>query len=247
MVTDPSQHRPYSQPHRLVRGSAGQRPQIPQQCQKLLQPRYAPRSDALCRQYGLSVIETERSQQSSQPYAEWQAGQTGQPTWRSLIRQDVDDAINRSLTWRQFVQAMELKGTQCGSTANTRFCSRQTKPDRCGSKPWASDTLRRLSATESCIRDGGIQRVNESRSSGLAACTGTYRKARKLTGLRACIIDTCTNWARCPASRSAPRYGRAAGHSQFGQAHPADGIFVSPRNQYSGAVGYLPARHRNRQ
>src|SRR5699024_2713882 len=48
------------------------------------------RSDALCRQYGLSVIETERSQQSSQPYAEWQAGQTGQPTWRSIIRQDVD-------------------------------------------------------------------------------------------------------------------------------------------------------------
>ena len=68
------------------------------------------RSDALCRQYGLSVIETERSQQSSQPYAEWQAGQTGQPTWRSLIRQDVNDAINRSLTWRQFVRAMEEKG-----------------------------------------------------------------------------------------------------------------------------------------
>ena len=68
------------------------------------------RSDALCRQYGLSVIETERSQQSSQPYAEWQAGQTGQPTWRSIIRQDVDDAIARSLTWRQFVQAMEQKG-----------------------------------------------------------------------------------------------------------------------------------------
>ena len=68
------------------------------------------RSDALCRQYGLSVIETERSQQSSQPYAEWQAGQTGRLTWRSLIRQDVDDAIARSLTWRQFVRAMELKG-----------------------------------------------------------------------------------------------------------------------------------------
>ena len=68
------------------------------------------RSDALCRQYGLTVIETEKSRQSSQPYAEWQAGRTGQPTWRSLIRKDVDDAIARSLTWRQFVQAMERKG-----------------------------------------------------------------------------------------------------------------------------------------
>src|SRR5699024_10997266 len=39
---------------------------------------------------------------------------------------------------------------------------------------------------------------------------------------------------------AAPPLRCAAGYSQFGQAHPADGIFVSPRNRYSGAVGYLP-------
>ena len=93
------------------------------------------RSDALCRQYGLSVIETERSQQSSQPYAEWQAGQTGQPTWRSIIRQDVDDAIARSLTWRQFVQAMEQKGYTMQFNRKYPILQPPDKPGRFDSRP----------------------------------------------------------------------------------------------------------------
>ena len=46
----------------------------------------------------------------AKPYAEWLAEKNGQPTWRTAIRQDVDEAIQQSLTWRQFLSAMERKG-----------------------------------------------------------------------------------------------------------------------------------------
>ena len=36
--------------------------------------------------------------------------ENNQPTWRTAIRQDVDEAIQQSLTWRQFLSAMERKG-----------------------------------------------------------------------------------------------------------------------------------------
>ena len=67
-------------------------------------------SDALCRKYKLSVIDTENSNHVAKPYAEWMAEKNGQPTWRTAIRQDVDDAIQQSLTWRQFLGALEQKG-----------------------------------------------------------------------------------------------------------------------------------------
>ena len=67
-------------------------------------------SDELCRKYKLSVIDTENSHHVAKPYAEWLAEKNNQPTWRTAIRQDVDDAIRQSLTWRQFLGALEHKG-----------------------------------------------------------------------------------------------------------------------------------------
>ena len=67
-------------------------------------------SDELCRKYKLSVIDTENSHHVAKPYAEWLAEKNGQPTWRTAIWQDVDEAIGQSLTWRQFLSAMERKG-----------------------------------------------------------------------------------------------------------------------------------------
>lgn len=67
-------------------------------------------SDELCRKYKLSIIDTENSHHVAKPYAEWMAEKNGQPTWRTAIQQDVDEAIQQSLTWRQFLSAMERKG-----------------------------------------------------------------------------------------------------------------------------------------
>ena len=67
-------------------------------------------SDELCRKYKLSVIDTENSNHVAKPYAEWMAEKNSQPTWRTAIRQDVDEAIQQSLTWRQFLNALERNG-----------------------------------------------------------------------------------------------------------------------------------------
>ena len=67
-------------------------------------------SDRLCRQYGLSVIESPESERGKKQYGKWMAEQNGKSTWRTAIRQDVDEAIQQSLTWRQFLSAMERKG-----------------------------------------------------------------------------------------------------------------------------------------
>ena len=67
-------------------------------------------SDELCRKYKLSVIDTENSNHVAKPYAEWLAEKNNHPTWRTAIRQDVDEAIQQSLTWRQFLTVLERKG-----------------------------------------------------------------------------------------------------------------------------------------
>ena len=67
-------------------------------------------SDELCRKYKLSVIDTENSHHVAKPYAEWLAEKNGHPTWRTAIRQDVYEAIQQSLTWRQFLSVLERKG-----------------------------------------------------------------------------------------------------------------------------------------
>mgnify|MGYP005781420575 CR=1 FL=1 len=67
-------------------------------------------SDELCRKYELSVIQTQNSEKVARPYVQWLAEQNGKPTWKTLIRQDVDAAALVAFTWNQFVRELEKKG-----------------------------------------------------------------------------------------------------------------------------------------
>ena len=66
-------------------------------------------SDQLCKEYGLSVI-TEHQEYFPKHYAEWDAEQNGQPTWRSSIKVDMDMAIKYSMTFQEFISEMKKKG-----------------------------------------------------------------------------------------------------------------------------------------
>ena len=66
-------------------------------------------SDALCREYRLSVIENPQYGKAKQ-YGEWRAEQEQRPTWRGLIRADIDEAIRQSMTERQFFDHLREKG-----------------------------------------------------------------------------------------------------------------------------------------
>ena len=66
-------------------------------------------SDKLCREYGLSVIENPQRGKSRQ-YGEWRAEQEQRPTWRGLIRGEIDEIIRQSMTERQFFERLSQKG-----------------------------------------------------------------------------------------------------------------------------------------
>ena len=66
-------------------------------------------SDALCREYGLSVIENPQPGKSKH-YGEWRAEKEQRPTWRGIVRADVDEVIRLSMTERQFFENLHRKG-----------------------------------------------------------------------------------------------------------------------------------------
>ena len=66
-------------------------------------------SDRLCREYRLSVIENPKPGKT-QHYGEWRANQEGRPTYRGIVQADVDEAINKARTERQFFHYLKEKG-----------------------------------------------------------------------------------------------------------------------------------------
>ena len=66
-------------------------------------------SDALCREYGLSVIENPKRGKTMQ-FAEWQAERKGHTTWRGMVKSDVDTAVRQSMTESQFFANLRNMG-----------------------------------------------------------------------------------------------------------------------------------------
>lgn len=66
-------------------------------------------SDRLCKEFGLSVIENPKRGKAKH-YGEWKAEKDGRPTWRNIIKQDVDEVIANSMTDKQFFYLLNKKG-----------------------------------------------------------------------------------------------------------------------------------------
>ena len=66
-------------------------------------------SDRLCKEYGLSVIENPKRGKAKH-YGEWKAEKDGRPTWRGIIKADVDEAVSKAVTDKQFFYLLRQKG-----------------------------------------------------------------------------------------------------------------------------------------
>jgi len=75
-------------------------------------------SDAVCREYDLSVIEP--SGGKGKQYSEWQAEKSGKPTVRELVRRDIDTVLAQTLTYKSFLEGLERLGYSVKSGPNVR-------------------------------------------------------------------------------------------------------------------------------
>ncbi|MGN0975964.1 MAG: relaxase/mobilization nuclease domain-containing protein [Gemmiger sp.] len=160
------------------------------------------KSDALCRQYGLSVIETPESERGKRQYAKWQAEANGQPTWRTAIRMDVDEAIALALTRRQFLAILEQKGYEI--RMGRKYPTLRPPGKECFvrfktlGKSYTPEAIRqrilypKRPFTPAAIRHGRLH--------------GTYREARKLTGLRALYYRYLYELGALPRNPQRPSY-----------------------------------------
>ena len=89
------------------------------------------RSDELCREYALSVIEHPSGKKK--PYALYQAEKQGRPTRDTVARQAVDEAISKSYTLKDFDRQLSEMGSISTPTANTGRLSERDGKDRSGS------------------------------------------------------------------------------------------------------------------
>jgi hypothetical protein len=142
-------------------------------------------SDALCREYRLSVIE-EPGRGKSKHYAEHKAEREGKPTWRSLVRTDVDAAIRQAVTERQFFDNLKNRGyaIKVGKDISVRPPGKErfVRLKRNFGEDYAIEGIRRRILAQTLPKRRFIPPEPPPKR---ARMIGTIHNARKLTGLRA--------------------------------------------------------------
>lgn len=146
-------------------------------------------SDRLCREYSLSVIENPKPGKGKH-YAEWRAEQEGKPTWRGLIREDVDKAVNGSMTFTQFIAALREQRYEV-KTGVKYMAVRPPGKERFVRLKTLGDDY-----TEEAIKRRILQNRNPRRSSPPLperkrksyTMRGSVKKAKKMTGLQALYL-----------------------------------------------------------
>lgn len=148
-------------------------------------------SDALCQEYGLSVVDNAQPGKAKH-YGEWRAEQEQRPTWRGIVRADVDEAIRQSMTERQLFDNLRRKDYEIkiGKDISVR--------------PPGKERFVRLTRNfgEDYSMAGVCQRILEqSRAARPLAkpmkksrqyhFTGKLKSAKKITGFRALYFHYC--------------------------------------------------------
>lgn len=148
-------------------------------------------SDALCREYRLSVIENPQYGKAKQ-YGEWRAEQEQRPTWRGLIRADIDEAIRQSMTERQFFDHLRKKGyaIKIGKDISVRPPGKErfVRLMRNFGEDYSIEQIRRrlLSQTRTEKKP-----PEPPRQVMRVRLLGSLKTARKITGFRALYFHYC--------------------------------------------------------
>lgn len=159
-------------------------------------------SDELCREYRLSVIENPQYGKAKQ-YGEWRAEQEQRPTWRGLIRADMDEAIRQAMTERQFFDALRKKGyaVKVGKDISVRPPGKErfVRLMRNFGEDYSLDNIRRRILSQSRPERKKPEQKPEILRVRLI---GSLKTARKLTGFRALYVHYCYLLGIFPKNRA---------------------------------------------
>lgn len=157
-------------------------------------------SDRLCMEHKLSVIE-KGCPGRGKDYGEWRAEQGGKPTYKGLVREDVEDAIRKARTEKQFFRLMREKGysikTGKDITVRPEGRERGLKLARNFGGEYTPEAIRRriLMQAEVDTERGSIatrKAVDASHKKVYdVRAYGSRRRVKKLKGLRGMYFRYC--------------------------------------------------------
>ena len=161
-------------------------------------------SDALCREYALSVVENPAPSRTKH-HAEVQAERDGRSTWRGTIKAEIDEAISQSMTESHFVANLKWRGyeVKLGKDISVR--------------PPGKERFFRLQRNfgETYSRQGIMKQMRAQgrpkfpepepkRRIAAVKCRGNLKTAPKLTGFRALYYHYLYLLGRLPKHRPRP-------------------------------------------
>ena len=166
-------------------------------------------SDCLCQDYGLSVVESEK-QKETKSYGEWKYEKEGKPTYRGLVKADVDEAIINARTEKQFFFYLKEKGYsfKIGKDITVKPAGRDRgiKLARNFGEDYTIEQIRQRILNER--PESQIQNTKDTgkvifQSVRVIKVHGMLRKKRRIGGLRGLYLHYCYRLGILP-KRSQP-------------------------------------------
>jgi len=162
------------------------------------------RSDELCREYSLSVIENPKGKK--QPYALYQAEKEGLPTRATVARQAVDEAISKSFTLKDFDKLMLEMGYRCRFDPNRKYWTiigdgwkRPMRLYKLGDNYTNEKILERINENSYSVKFKSIASANKEIK--VYRLKGTLKTAKKVGGLRGLYFHYCYRLGILPKGR----------------------------------------------
>lgn len=164
-------------------------------------------SDQLCLEYSLSVIKNP-GKNKSKHYAEWKAEQEGKPTWRGIVRGDVDKAVSASMTFSQFIGALRRQGYEVKTgvkyiavrpPGKERFVRLKTLGD-----DYSEDAIKQRILQNHTLKQTEVLPEPERKRYNIKE-GGSLKTAKKITGLQALYLHYLYKMGILPKRRASSK------------------------------------------
>ncbi len=162
------------------------------------------RSDELCREYALSVIEHPSGKKK--PYALYQAEKNGMPTRDNVTRQAVDEAVSKSFTLKDFDRIMAEMGYRVSFDPNRKYWTvigknwkRPKRLYKLGEEYTNERIMERITENSYAVKFSRF--AEPQRTVRVFRVKGSLKGAKKIGGLRGLYLHYCYKLGILPKNK----------------------------------------------